>query len=83
MDIVRWLYYHIKIKTGIADVYRNEQFMNKNDTLYNYDYLMVNSNLNSHNKEKVIENLVVLELILLAKIHSYEEQFKLLYKYKL
>ena len=80
MDIIRWIYYHIKIKTGIADTYRNEQFIDKNDTLYNFDYLMVSSNLNSTDKEKILENLIVLELVLLVKIHSYIEQFKINYK---
>lgn len=69
MDFVRWLYYHIKLKTGIADTYRNEQFMKKNDKLYDFEHLLVFCNLNSTNKQKVLENVLLMEIFLILKFH--------------
>jgi hypothetical protein len=81
MDFLRWFYYHIKLKTGIADTYRYEQFMKKNDKLYDFDHLLVFSNLNSTNKEKVLENLLLIEIFLILKFHvtftNFMKNFKL------
>jgi hypothetical protein len=57
MDFVRWFYYHFKIKTGMADTYRNEQFMKKTDFLYNLEFIILQANLNTGDKRKLKNNL--------------------------
>jgi hypothetical protein len=57
MDLVRWLYFYIMLYSGIADTYRNEQFLKKPDPLYNLEMLLLNSNLNSGNKKQLKTNL--------------------------
>lgn len=62
MDWIRWIYYHFMIHTGIADTYRYEQFLKKNDVLYNLELLLISCNLNSENKKKVLENLMIVSI---------------------
>jgi hypothetical protein len=57
MDFIRWLYYYFMLYSGIADTYRNEQFLKKPDFLYNFEMLTLNCNLNSSNKHAVKERL--------------------------
>ena len=48
------------IKTGVADTYRNEQYISKNDKLYELEMLLHSCNMNSLDKNKVRENLNIL-----------------------
>ncbi len=48
------------IYTGIADTYRNEQFISKNDKIYELEMLLHSCNMNSLDKKKVKENLNIL-----------------------
>ncbi len=57
MDFVRWFYYYFMLYSGIADTYRNEQYVPKLDTLYEFDILIYACNLNGLDKKKVKENL--------------------------
>ncbi len=57
MDFIRWIYYYLMIYTGIADTYRNEQFLPKFDKLYEFEMLIHSCNLNGLNKKAVKENL--------------------------
>jgi hypothetical protein len=57
MDLVRWAYYYFMLYSGIADTYRNEQFLKKPDSLYEMEMLIFSCNLNSNNKKKVKANL--------------------------
>ncbi len=62
MDWVRWIYYYFMIYSGIADTYRYEQFIKKNDALYNIELLLFSCNLNSHHKKKVLENFLIVTI---------------------
>ena len=75
MDFLRWVYYHLKLKTGIADTYRYEQFMKKNDSFYDFDHLLLHSNLNSSNKDRVLESLIFIEILLILKFHKEFSNF--------
>jgi len=74
-DFVRWFNYYFMLKTGIADTYRNEQFIKKPDFLYNFDYLINKVNLNSSDKEKVAERLIFLQYLLIINIISRIKNF--------
>jgi hypothetical protein len=58
------------IYSGIADTYRNEQFIKKSDFLYNAELLLVHANLNSLDKQKVVDNLLILELLLFSNLYD-------------
>jgi hypothetical protein len=64
MDWIRWVYYKLMIYSGMADTYRYEQFLKKNDSLYNLELLLLCCNLNTENKKKVLENLMIVCLFL-------------------
>jgi hypothetical protein len=63
MDIVRWNYYYFMIYSGIADTYRNEQYLPKFDKLYELEMLIHSCNLNGLDKKVVKDNL--------AKVYKY------------
>ena len=43
--------------SGLADTYRNEQYLKKLDFIYDFELLLIYSNMNSLHKDKVKENL--------------------------
>ena len=45
------------VNSGIADTYRNEQFLPKPDKLYEFEMLIHSCNMNSLDKLKVKANL--------------------------
>jgi hypothetical protein len=53
MDFIRWLYYNFMLYSGIADTYRNEQFLKKPDFIYNAEMLLLSCNLNNPDKQNV------------------------------
>ncbi len=57
MDFIRWIYYYFMLYSGIADTYRNEQFLPKLDKLYEFEMLIHSCNLNGLDKHKVKHNL--------------------------
>lgn len=57
MDFIRWIYYYFMVYSGIADTYRNEQFLPKPDKIYEFEMLIHSCNLNSLDKLKVKANL--------------------------
>ena len=59
MDWVRAFYYLFMTKTGIADTYRNEQFLAKPDFFYNFERNMIALNFNNPDKSKVARNIMV------------------------
>jgi len=59
MDWVRAFYYVFMTQTGLADTYRNEQFLSKPDYFYNLERKMIAINFNNPDKSKVARNLVV------------------------
>jgi hypothetical protein len=77
MDWIRWFYYNFMIYTAIADTYRYEQFLKKNDSVYNMELLLFSCNLNSNNKKKVKENLmIVLFFIFISVIQKTNKIFE-------
>lgn len=78
MDFVRVIYFKVMTVFGIADLYRNEQFMSKPDFLYNIEKLMITANLNSADRKKVSDDLIV---IFIFSIVAAYQQFKETLKY--
>lgn len=70
MDLFRALYYKFFLVTGIADVYRNEQYMPKPDILYDYDRLILLANLNSFNKKRVENDMYFLFLYFCVRFYN-------------
>lgn len=58
-DFLRAAYYGFMTKTGLADKYRNQQFLTKPDFLYNYEKKMVSLNLQNPDTDKVFLNTVI------------------------
>jgi hypothetical protein len=58
MDFVRCAYYLFMYHTGLADSYRNEQYLPKSDFLYNHERKMLALNFNNPDKEVVANNLL-------------------------
>ena len=58
------------LKSGIADVYRNEQFLPKPDVLYNFELLLIHCNLNSTNKERVKRDISIALLYLMIILRN-------------
>jgi hypothetical protein len=50
MDIVRCVYYLFMYHTGVADTYRNEQYMGRPDWLYEHERKMLALNFNNPDK---------------------------------
>lgn len=70
MDFVRVLYYKIMLFFGIADIYRNEQYMFKPDFFYNIEKLLITSNLNNLDRAKVNDNLCIVFLYICTYIYT-------------
>lgn len=68
------------LKSGLADVYRNEQFLPKNDFMYNIELLLINCNLNSYDKQNVIKKLSLVYIYILANLKETCLQFLNIYK---
>jgi len=51
MDLVRCVYYLFMYHTGLADSYRNEQYLPKPDFLYDHERMMLALNFNNPDKE--------------------------------
>ncbi len=64
-DVIRYVYHQFMIHSGIADTYRYEQFIKKNDILYNLELLLIYSNMNRANKEILFEYLITIGIYLL------------------
>jgi hypothetical protein len=62
MDFFRCGFYYFMLSTGLADTYRNEQFLSKADFIYDFQFLLHKANFNSHEKSKVKENLLLITL---------------------
>jgi hypothetical protein len=60
MDFIRWIYYYFMLYSGIADTYRNEQFMKKSDWLYDLETSLIHINMNSIDKNRVKSELKIL-----------------------
>jgi hypothetical protein len=60
MDFIRWIYYYFMLYSGIADTYRNEQFMKKSDWLYDLEASLIHINMNSIDKNRVKSDLKIL-----------------------
>ena len=58
MDWLRCAYYLFMYYTGIADTYRNEQYLFKPDFIYNWEREMLTLNFNNPNKSTVARNLL-------------------------
>lgn len=57
-DFVRAAYYLFMIWTGLADTYRNEQYLGKSDYFYDLEREMLMLNFNSPDKGKVSLNIL-------------------------
>ena len=57
MDFVRAAYYHFMTKTGLADTYRNEQFLSKSDFAYELEKQMIAVNWGGPDKKQVASSL--------------------------
>jgi len=58
MDFVRAFYYLFMYHTGLADTYRNEQYMPKPDFLYDHERMMIALNFNNPDKAEVSKNIL-------------------------
>jgi len=58
------------IKTKYGDLYRHEHFIRKSDFDYDMEYLLISSNLNGLDKEKVKENLFLSFITLLKQFQN-------------
>lgn len=61
ISIFDWLragYYGFMMRTGLADKYRNQQFLYKPDMLYEYEKRIIALNLQGPNKDKILENTI-------------------------
>jgi hypothetical protein len=58
MDFVRCAYYLFMYHTGLADSYRNEQYMRKPDFIYNHERKMLALNFNNPDKQQVSLNIL-------------------------
>lgn len=70
MDFIRVIYYKVMLFFGIADVYRNEQYMGKSDFFYNVEKLLLTANLNQHNREVVESHIHTIFLYSCIYIYS-------------
>ena len=59
------------IKSGIADTFRNEQYIKKPDFLYEIESMLLAANLNSNNIKANEENLVLLGYYILVRFVNY------------
>lgn len=76
MDIVRVLYNKFMLYTGIADTYRNEQYLGKFDIIYNIEKLKIVSNLNNSDRDKVNFNIsIILIYSLLSLYYNIKSMF--------
>ena len=55
-DWIRAAYYAFMMKTGLADKYRNQQFLYKPDFLYDYERRMISLNLQGPDIDKIALN---------------------------
>lgn len=55
-DWLRAAYYGFMLKTGLADKYRNQQFLFKPDFIYDYERRMINLNLQGPDLDKILLN---------------------------
>lgn len=58
MDWVRAAYYLFMYHTGLADTYRNEQYLPKHDFFYNLEATLIGINFNNPDKSVVARNIV-------------------------
>lgn len=58
MDWIRAGYYLFMYHTGIADTYRNEQYLPRPDLFYNFERKMVGLNFNNPDKAVVAKNIL-------------------------
>jgi hypothetical protein len=58
MDFVRCIYYLFMYHTGLADSYRNEQYLPKPDLLYDHERMMLALNFNNPDKEQVANGVL-------------------------
>jgi hypothetical protein len=58
MDWVRCGYYLFMYHTGLADTYRNEQYLPRLDYFYNLERKMIGLNFNNPDKGVVAKNIL-------------------------
>jgi hypothetical protein len=58
-DWIRAAYYGFMMTTGLADKYRNQQFLSKPDFVYDYERRMINLNLQNPDIDKILLNTIV------------------------
>ena len=58
-DWLRAAYYGFQMVTGLADKYRNQQFLHKPDILYDYERRLINLNLQNGDRNKILLNTVI------------------------
>ena len=80
ITILAWLragYFGFMMTTGLADKYRNQQFLPKPDFLYNYERRIINLNLQGPDMNQHLYNQLSWTLIdiqkLLDKLNDYKK----------
>ena len=58
MDFVRAAYYLFMYNTGLADSYRNEQYLPRPDFIYDHERMMIALNFNNPDKSIVARNIL-------------------------
>ena len=69
LDFIRVIYYKFMLITGIADKYRNEQYIAKFDIFYEIERLLLVANLNSLNRQKVRDDLAFLFIYFIVRLN--------------
>jgi hypothetical protein len=75
-DFIRAFYYKFMLITGIADTYRNEQYIYKSDIIYDFERLILMVNLNSMNRERVRDNINLLIVYFAIRLINEWKDFK-------
>ena len=78
MDFIRVIYNKFMIFTGLADTYRNEQFLAKPDILYDYERLVLKSNLNSINRDLVSDKMKYLIMYFTIRVFCSFSDYKII-----
>ena len=58
MDLMRTVYYLFMYHTGLADTYRNEQYLPRPDFIYEHERIMLALNFNNPDKDIVAKNVL-------------------------
>ena len=66
--------------SGIADTFRNEQFMGKYDLFYNLEKLLITANLNQLDREAVQMNMNIIFIYACLYCYSSFKDHKSKYK---